>query len=31
VHARAIHTYTQAEWQNRHGEVPMSPPCLGGE
>jgi BolA protein len=31
VHALAIHTYTQAEWQKRHGEVPMSPPCLGGE
>ncbi|MFT5562608.1 MAG: BolA protein [Candidatus Azotimanducaceae bacterium] len=31
VHALAIHTYTQAEWQKRHGEAPMSPPCMGGE
>jgi len=31
VHALAIHTYTPAEWQKRHGEAPMSPPCLGGE
>jgi BolA protein len=31
VHALAMHTYTEAEWQKRHGEAPMSPPCLGGE
>lgn len=31
VHALAIHTYTEAEWQKRHGTSPMSPPCLGGE
>lgn len=30
VHALAIHTYTEAEWLKRHGEAPMSPPCLGG-
>jgi BolA protein len=30
VHALALHTYTQAEWQERFGTVPMSPPCLGG-
>jgi len=30
VHALAIHTYTQAEWQARFGAAPMSPPCLGG-
>ena len=30
VHALAVHTYTGAEWQDRFGDVPMSPPCLGG-
>lgn len=29
VHALAIHTYTVAEWQKRHGNAPLSPPCLG--
>ena len=30
VHALAIHAYTEANWQSRFGEAPMSPPCLGG-
>jgi BolA protein len=30
VHALALHTYTADEWRERHGEAPMSPPCLGG-
>ena len=30
VHALAMHTYTADEWQKRFGDVPMSPPCLGG-
>ena len=30
VHALAVHTYTDAEWQERFGDAPMSPPCLGG-
>ena len=30
LHALAIHTYTEAEWRARHGEAPLSPPCLGG-
>ena len=30
VHALALHTYTPAEWQERFGSAPMSPPCLGG-
>lgn len=30
VHALALHTYTEAEWRERHGEAPMSPPCRGG-
>lgn len=29
VHALAIHAYTAADWQKRHGDAPMSPPCLG--
>lgn len=30
VHALALHTYTEPEWKDRHGDTPMSPPCLGG-
>ena len=30
VHALAVHTYTDGEWQERFGDAPMSPPCLGG-
>ena len=30
IHALALHTYTEAEWRDRHGEAPMSPPCRGG-
>ena len=30
VHALALHTYTPAEWTERFGEAPLSPPCLGG-
>lgn len=30
VHALALHTYCGAEWKQRHGSAPMSPPCLGG-
>jgi len=30
VHALAIHAYTLTEWQARHGDAPLSPPCLGG-
>jgi len=31
VHALSMHTYTAEEWQSRGGEVPESPPCLGGK
>ena len=31
MHALAIHAYTQAEWQERFSEAPMSPPCAGRE
>jgi BolA family transcriptional regulator, general stress-responsive regulator len=31
IHALAIHTYTRDEWQQRFGQAPMSPPCLGGK
>ena len=30
VHALALHTYTPAEWQQRAGDAPASPNCLGG-
>ncbi len=30
IHALALHTYTQAEWQDAFGTAPLSPPCLGG-
>lgn len=30
VHALAVHTYTDAEWNERFGNAPMSPPCMGG-
>lgn len=30
IHALAIHTYTEKEWQDLNGNAPMSPPCLGG-
>jgi BolA protein len=30
IHALAMHTYTQSEWKEKHGDAPMSPPCLGG-
>ncbi|VAW94580.1 Cell division protein BolA [hydrothermal vent metagenome] len=30
IHALALHTYTESEWQDAFGAAPMSPPCLGG-
>ncbi|TYK67279.1 BolA family protein [Colwellia echini] len=31
IHALAIHTYSEQEWQSLHGgNVPESPNCLGG-
>ena len=27
VHALALHTYTEAEWRDRNGDAPLSPPC----
>ncbi|WP_100643782.1 transcriptional regulator BolA [Alteromonas facilis] len=30
IHALALHTFTREEWQNKMGEVPASPKCLGG-
>lgn len=30
IHALALHTYTADEWRSKHGDAPMSPPCLGG-
>jgi len=31
VHALSMHTYTSEEWQARGGDVPTSPPCMGGK
>lgn len=31
IHALSMHTYTPEEWQQRGGEVPESPPCMGGK
>jgi BolA protein len=31
IHALSMHTYTADEWQSRGGEVPESPPCMGGK
>ncbi len=31
VHALSMHTYTSEEWAKRGGEVPTSPPCMGGK
>ena len=28
IHALALHVYTPPEWQARHGDAPMSPPCV---
>ncbi len=28
IHALALHTYTESEWRSRHGDAPMSPPCV---
>lgn len=30
VHALSLQLYTPAEWQARGGEIPKSPPCMGG-
>lgn len=30
IHALALHTYTEQEWNDLFGDVPLSPPCLGG-
>lgn len=30
IHALALHTYTEAEWLEKGGNAPLSPPCLGG-
>jgi len=30
IHALSIHAFTKAEWENRNGQVPESPPCQGG-
>ncbi|CUS49588.1 MAG: transcriptional regulator BolA [Idiomarinaceae bacterium HL-53] len=31
VHALALHTYTEQEWEERSGSARRSPNCMGGE
>lgn len=31
VHALALHTMTPAEWFDKGGRAPESPPCMGGD
>lgn len=30
IHALALHTYTEQEWERLFGDAPDSPACLGG-
>lgn len=30
IHALAIHTFTEKEWQDNAGNAPLSPNCMGG-
>ena len=30
IHALAMHLYTEAEWQDKKGQVMASPNCMGG-
>ncbi len=30
IHALALHTYTQADWDKKQKTAPVSPECLGG-
>lgn len=30
VHALSLQLFTPAEWAQRGGEIPKSPPCMGG-
>ena len=30
IHALSMHLYTNDEWRERAGEVPLSPKCMGG-
>lgn len=31
IHALALHTYTESEWQKLFGEFPRSPNCMGAK
>ncbi len=31
IHALALHTYTEEDWQSHLQSAPASPPCRGGE
>jgi BolA protein len=30
VHALSLHTLTPEEWAQKAGQIPQSPPCMGG-
>ncbi len=30
IHAFSMHLYTQQEWTDKNGEIPLSPNCMGG-
>ena len=30
IHALSMHTFTKEEWEQRNGQVSVSPPCEGG-
>lgn len=31
IHALSMHTHTPEEWDAKGGQVPESPPCMGGK
>lgn len=31
IHALALHTYTETDWNERTHQAPLSPPCRGGD
>jgi BolA protein len=31
MHALALHLYDPRQWEEKFGQVPLSPPCAGGE
>ncbi|RTE64740.1 BolA family transcriptional regulator [Amphritea opalescens] len=31
IHALALHLYTTSEWQEKNGDIPLSPSCMGAK